>query len=340
MLDTRAPVGQDPGREKIWGLFGTGALARQVKGDQKNFYINPGHANASDDVNGTDPLAPLATLQSLIDRTVATNAGTGTQRPIIETFDNIFVSGDLVESVTITDWSTIGAYCNLIGVGNNYYNPVWQSEAADEPCLILGCNGWRVQGFRFSVPSAQAAIVLPATQAPYGANATGTRVNIAGNFFDGSIEAGGGLYGIDLHGAPWNVEIRNNSFGLIANAANTSTALVDTNTGFANPRATIIEDNWFWENDNDIVMSLNMGLVRRNAFSGGGTSATIQTVDLRGGSQGRNMVYGNAFGDADYSNAGGFWSNAANPGGWAGNSSEDTAEAEVGDNGWTIAPPA
>ena len=43
--------------------------------------------------------------------------------------------------------------------------------------------------------------------------------------------------------------------------------------------------------------------------------------------------------DADYSQAGGFYANAGNPGGWAGNVSQDTAEAEVGDNGWTIAVP-
>jgi len=63
-------------------------------------------------------------------------------------------------------------------------------------------------------------------------------------------------------------------------------------------------------------------------------------LDLRAGTRGENVVSGNAFGNLDYSNVGGLWPNAANPGGWAGNTSEDVAEAEVGDNGLTIAPPA
>lgn len=329
-----------PARPPVVGFQGTARQAGVFAGNGKNFYVDPNHAVANDENDGTDPNAPMATLQGLIDRTVATNAGTSTKTPIIEDWDNIWVIGHLAESVSILSAATMGNYCNLIGIGNNHFFPWWQSGAADEPCFIMGCNGWRVSGFRFGVPTAAAAIVLPAGgQAPYPAAATGTRCFISGNFFDGSIE-GTGIYGIDLYGAPWDVTIENNHFGLIANAANTATAIVSTNTGFANARATKILNNWFFENDNDIVASLNMGRVEGNVFSLGGAAATIQTLDLRGGTQGQNMVHGNAFGDADYSQAGGFWPNAANPGGWAGNTSEDTAEGEVDGSGWTNAPPA
>jgi len=62
-------------------------------------------------------------------------------------------------------------------------------------------------------------------------------------------------------------------------------------------------------------------------------------LDLRGGSQGKNIVVGNHF-CGDYSNTGGYYANAASPGNWTGNFAEDVAEAEVGDNSLTIAAPA
>ena len=62
-------------------------------------------------------------------------------------------------------------------------------------------------------------------------------------------------------------------------------------------------------------------------------------LDLRGGSQGENIVVGNSF-SGDYSNTGGYYANAANPGNWVGNVAEDVLEAEVADNGFTVAVPA
>ncbi len=50
-----------------------------------------------------------------------------------------------------------------------------------------------------------------------------------------------------------------------------------------------------------------------------------------------NVVTGNWFG-GDYSNTGGYAANETDM--WTGNYAEDVAEAEVGDNGLTIAQPA
>jgi hypothetical protein len=76
-----------------------------------------------------------------------------------------------------------------------------------------------------------------------------------------------------------------------------------------------------------------------NVFHDGVLIAATRMLDLRGGSRGENIVTKNTF-CGDYSNTGGYWANAANPGNWVGNRAEDVAEAETADNGWTIAPPA
>jgi len=68
-------------------------------------------------------------------------------------------------------------------------------------------------------------------------------------------------------------------------------------------------------------------------------AATTTYINLGTGSFGYNQVVGNYF-DGDYSNTGGYYANAANPGMWVGNIAEDVAEAEVADNGFTILPPA
>ena len=54
---------------------------------------------------------------------------------------------------------------------------------------------------------------------------------------------------------------------------------------------------------------------------------------------GYNQVVGNYF-DGDYSNAGGYTAEGSGNDNWVGNVAFDVAEAEVGDNGWTIAEPA
>ena len=89
----------------------------------------------------------------------------------------------------------------------------------------------------------------------------------------------------------------------------------------------------------EIRVSGAVSLFQGNIFGAGVLIATLLKLDLRGGSQGHNIVTGNVFG-GDYSNTGGYYGNAANPDMWVGNVAEDVAEAEVGDNGWTIGPPA
>ena len=103
-----------------------------------------------------------------------------------------------------------------------------------------------------------------------------------------------------------------------------------------------IQGNTFLENENHIVSNargFNVSVIADNIFHEGVLIAATLMVDLRGGSRGENIVTRNIF-KGDYSNTGGYYANAANPGMWIGNIAEDIAEAEVGDNGFTIAVPA
>lgn len=317
-----------PGQMGVPGSDISRGIRYQPRG--VTLYVDSGHNNATAVGDGTDPENPLTTIEQAITNLVNWYAD-GEEVD----YSTIVVSGAVTEAISITDYTTHPGHVTIAGIGPSPFSPYWTSGAAASPCIIMGAVGWRVTGFRFYVPAAAAAVVVPCTQAPYGANAIGIRTVIDNCYFDGSVNTG--LYGIDLHGAPYNVNILNNIFGFITGVGG---ACIDsTNTGYADAYRTYIANNWFHESTTGIDASLNVGAVIDNVFNVDGPNPMTTVVDLRGGTQGENIVCGNYFGDADYSNAGGFYANAGNPGGWAGNVSQDTAEAEVGDNGWTIAVP-
>lgn len=293
-------------------------------------YVDSGHNNAIAVGDGTDPENPLTTVQQAITNLVNWYA-LGEEVD----YSTIIVSGAVSEAISITDYTTHPSYVTIAGIGPSPFSPYWDSGAANSPCLILGAVGWRVTGFRFYVPGNAAAIVLPCTQAPYGANAIGIRTVIDNCYFDGSVNTG--LYGIDLHGAPYNTTIINNIFGFINDVG--ACGIVSTNTGYADAYRAYIANNWFHESVGGIDASLNVSVVKDNLFHADGVTAMTVPLDLRGGTQGENFVVGNYFG-GDYSNTGGYYANAGNPGNWVGNFAEDVAEAEVGDNGITVLVPA
>ena len=189
-------------------------------------------------------------------------------------------------------------------VRTSIFAPVWDSGAATDPCLVMGAVGWRVTGFRFYVPATDAAIIVPCTQAPWGANAIGIRSVIDNCYFDGSVNTG--QTGIDLHGAPYNACIIDNVFGFLSNG------ILSTNTGYADAYRAYIAGNWFHESTLAIDASLNVSAVLNNVFQADGVTAMTTILDLRTGTQGENVVSGNVFG-GDYSNTGGYYANAANP---------------------------
>jgi hypothetical protein len=332
------PIGYHEGREAVWGFLGTSAEARQVKGDQQIFYVNNGHANAADTNDGLDPDEPLATIQAIIDRTVAYNAGTGTRRPELQQHDVIYVADDVSEAV-IVPGANVPTYVSIVGAGHGRHSPTWGSGAAASNCLTVRREGWRISGFTFECPSAAAGIQLQESVA----NTYDAYKTIIDNcVFDGLWS---GLYGIELHGAPHRIGIYNNWF-VEMNNANPALAfcIYVTDSTDSNPYQCEIIGNRFMDSDNYVgslasARAFNVSLFKDNVFEDGVLLTPVIFLDLRGGSRGYNIVTGNYFGGA-YTNAGGYYANAATPNFcWIGNVAEPTP-ATVADNGYTIAVPA
>ena len=336
--NTIQPIGYHEGREKVWGFLGTSAEARMVKGDQQIFYVNNAHAVASDAHDGVDPDAPLATIQGIIDRTVAYNAGTGTRQPVLTQHDTIYVSGNVSEAV-IVPGANVPTYVSIIGAGNGRHSPTWASGAAASNCLTIRREGWRISGFTFECSSLAAGIQLQ-TSAASSYDAYKTIIDNC--VFDGLWS---GLYGIDFNGGTHRVGIYNNWFVEMNNANPAlSFCIYITDATDSNPYQCEIIGNRFMDSDNYIgnlasIRGFNVSLFKKNVFEEGVLLVPTIYLDLRGGSRGYNIVTGNFFGGA-YTNAGGYYAHVATPNScWIGNVAEPTPAA-VADNGFTVAVPA
>lgn len=303
-----------PGSDNSLGL-------RQVP-QSKVLYVDYDNPGANDNNDGTDPNYPLATIQEAVNK-------------LEHNFDVIRVrsidpSG---ESVVTPDYATGPSYVTLEGVGDTPYSPYWVSRAADTPCLDMRAVGWRVTGFRFGGPTAAACIELRHTDS--GANDIAIRTIIENNLFDGLTV---GLAGIITHGC-YDVWIRNNIFQLFNNAGNTATCILVGATPLAIPYRCHIVGNIFWDCDNGVDHPCNGCEIAHNRFQPVGYAYSMTVVcrtSLPGNPGDDNIVWGNLM-PGDYSIAGGYIPGAADV--WVGNFADDVAEAEVGDNGLTIARP-
>lgn len=297
-------------------------------------YVDENHPGASAAADGTDPENPLTTIQLAVNRLVsfATALGTSLEGSVI------VVAGEatIAESVIVNP--TAPQNCKIVGAGSGIDQPAWTAATAAGTALTLRQNGWTVEGFRFETGAAGTAIRLEWVP---GSLYVANRTVIKNNFFDGLWA---GLYGINLVGAPYDVRILNNEFREYRRADTTAHAIITTDSAEANPYMCVVRDNIFWENENHIGSldddrGFNNSIFTGNIFNVGVLIAATRKLDLRGGSRGENIVTGNVF-LGDYSNTGGYYANAANPGMWVGNVAEDVAEPEVADNGFTIAVPA
>jgi len=317
------PFFQGPGQTGIAGADAGRGI--RTEGRPNVLYVDDTHPRANVNNWGTDPDFPKSTVQSAVDSIFLT------QGSLIV----VAAEATIVESVVVG--GTRPHQCTIMGVGNPEWGPTWTSAAAAENALTIRAPGWTITGIRFNPPSAAAAILLEHD----GADILSDRTIIAGNDFDGLWA---GLYGISMNGAPDQVMVIGNRFHELNNAQQLSFAIYVAATGWANPYLWVVRDNLFFENDNNIGQvpaadrSFNVSLFKDNVFTQGVINPTAIQLDLRGGSRGENTVVGNFFG-GDYSNTGGYYAHAVNPGSWVGNIAEDVAEPEVGSNGFTISIP-
>ncbi len=289
-------------------------------------YVDDSHADAKDANDGTDPEHPKATVQSAISSAF-----------LVE--NSLIIIGGaatLTESAIIPN--SAPEQCAIMGFGNEQWGPTWTSGAAGEDALTIRQAGWTIANIRFNPPSAAAGIMLEHD----AASTVSDRTRIINCDFDGLWV---GRFGISMNGAPDQVFVLGNRFHELTNGGQASFAIHVAATVHANPYLWVVEGNQFFENDNNIGQvvaadrSFNVSLFKDNVFTQGVLNPTAIHLDLRGGSRGENTVVGNFFG-GDYSNAGGYWAHAANPGSWVGNVAEDMLAAQVADNGFTVAVPA
>jgi hypothetical protein len=324
------PIGYTPGFEPVWGFKGTGEQERLTMGDQQIFYVDSGHANANDDNLGTDSEYPLATIQELIDR--STGASTNVAA-VLADYDIVYVSGTVAEDVTTGDYTEMPSYVQVIGVGPSGYSPAWEGADANTISLDLRCVGWRISNFRFYGKTGASCVELRHTDS--GANDIAIRTVIDNCLFDGLTT---GLRGIGTHGC-YDVWIVDCTFQLWNNAGNTAVGIETLTTPLAIPYRNHLVNCVFWDSDNGAIFEQNGGEVVGCMFQPTGYAyAMVQVLNTSvvANPGDDNVVHGNTF-PGDYSIAGGYRPGAADA--WLGNWADDTAEAEVGDNGVTIARP-
>jgi len=292
------------------------------------FYVDADHPNATAVADGTDPENPLTTIAAAFARLVSFHA-----LPDIQAEGSVIVvaPGTYTDTITI-DRTSYPADCTIIVAANSKFDVVWVPASGD--ALTIDQSGWVVDGFHFQ-PAADGAGVHLTWTAGSGAEDT----YIQNCFFDGRW--GTGLYGIELEGAPANVTIQGNRFAEFSTA---EPCIVVRSCNQASPYQNHVLNNTFQESVEyitNIAEGYNACVFMGNVFAQatGVLAATTTYIDLGGPGFGYNVVTQNIFG-GDYSNTGGYTAEAAGTDNWVGNLAFDVAEAEVGDNGITIAEPA
>jgi hypothetical protein len=297
-------------------------------------YVDENHPGASAAADGTDPENPLTTIAQAITNLIA--FATSTSSSLVGSAIVVGAGATIAESVTISP--SAPSNCMIIGAGGSRHRPTWTAATAAGTALTIQREGWTIEGITFETGAEGTAIQL--TEVP-GSSYSAYKTVIRNCQFDGLW---GGLYGIDFSGAPHRVTIENCEFLEYRSAAGAGFAIFVTDSTHTNPYECRILNNLFWENENHIgslgaIRGFNVSEFRGNVFYEGELIPATLMLDLRGGSRGHNIVTQNVF-CGDYSNTGGYYAHAGDPGIWVGNIAEDIAEAEVGDNGFTVAIPA
>lgn len=309
-------------------------------------YVDHGHPNANDSNDGTNPDAPMDTVQAAVTRLNNNIFG--------QTYNTIIVRRMGAESVQTGVYGVAPSSVRIIGVGDkkSFMGVYWEG-GGDGYCLDLRAPGWHVEGFRFGPSVGESGIRLPMTGAPgVHVDAIPIFTSIENCWFYGANAApGDGLYGIEMFGGAYTPTIKNCVFEFFARAG--AAAIAVTDSSFALPYRVHIEKCLFRENVGhiDCVIGANRGFnsseIINSVFSGRaaqpGASLTNQVtgkaIDLTGGAG--NFVCGNYFGGI-YRSAGNGDYDAGTNDFWVGNyTNPATANAGTcGDNGITVAVPS
>jgi len=295
-------------------------------------YVDENHPNATATNDGTDPENPLTTIQLAV--TALENFATANAQSLEGSVIVVADEADIGETVTVP--ATAPESCTIYGAGSTAHRPTWSAATAAGTALTVLQTGWTIEGFTFEAGAEGTSVLLN------GTGSTGAyKTTIRNCRFDGLW---GGLYGISFVGAPHRVLIEGCEFLEWRSAGGAAFAIVVFDASDSNPYECHIKNNVFWENENHIGSlaadrAWNMSTFTDNIFHEGVLIPATLLLDLRGGTRGYNTVTDNYFGGA-YTNAGGYYANAATPDScWMGNMTEATP-GTVGDNGMTIRVPA
>ncbi len=297
-------------------------------------FVDPDSPDNTDAGDGVNPEQPLSTIQGAVDRLIAHQAALGSS---LAGSTIVCAGAAYTESVIVP--APVAAedtvpYVRLLGVGGHSHQPTWAGVAGGAaPCLTIRAEGWTVEGFEFNCPNTSSGVRVE--EVP-GSTISAYKTTIQNCVFDGLWA---GQYGVEFYGAPHRVSILNNWF-----LEMDSFCIYVTDSTHTNPYQCAIVGNRFSDSQNYIgnlgsIRGFNVSLFKDNIFEEGTILIPTTYLDLRGGSIGYNIVTNNFFGGA-YTNAGGYYANAATPdANWVGNTAEPTP-AQVADNGVTIAVPA
>ena len=318
-----------PGQMGVWGSDVTGGLRWDSAGIV--LYVNNIHPECHDDNDGTNPAAPLETIQQAVDNLVAWETRYTADGSLSAVGSVIVVApGTYSEDVAVVRGAAPD-YCTILGGGNDKYSVIWGPD--DEDCLTISAYGWRIAGFHFQPGDSGAGVRLTR---PAGPGAEGTVIQNC--FFNGGW--GTGLYGVELSGAPANVSVLDCRFAEFDAA---SPCITVTSTLTASPYQTHILGCTFQESVEYITSvagGWNASIIAHNVFAAAtpALAATTTYINLGDGSRGYNVVTQNFFGGV-YSNVGGYTAEAGALDNWVGNIATPNA-GTVADNGWTVAEPA
>lgn len=180
--------------------------------------------------------------------------------------------------------------------------------------LTVKARGWLISGFEIDGASANKCVVLDGLTANCSAQGT----EIANCLIVGQNVA---LAGIDVtgNGAPHS-KIHDNGFYGFHSGSTAGTCLMCSESGTDQPRFWLVEDNWFGDSDNLLLMNprgFKECIIRGNTLLAVGANYTASMkIDNRGGNA--SIFYKNYLGGT-YTNGGGYWANAGGNDEWGGN---------------------